>query len=169
MKSSSKRCDVMALQPRYHIINPGVGGTAIGFVLDNLDDRDVLGPLEKRQRILHRTTRLASVFPGNHGAVQLERLGFGGHDENRPSGLHHQISGIVSIMRVWQQTIVACVGHDKIRGTRLRSHVIAWSRHCRSPLNLQGALRRHMPKTRFYIGEPLSNFGMLPLHKTFGR
>jgi hypothetical protein len=68
MKNSAKCGDAMPIEPGNNVIDPAVGGSTDGFILDEFDDRDLLDLPKKRQRVAHRTARLSSVPPGDHGA-----------------------------------------------------------------------------------------------------
>jgi hypothetical protein len=68
MKNSAKCGDAMPIEPGNNVIDPAMGGSTGGFILDEFDDRDLLDLPKKRQRVAHRTARLSSVPPGDRGA-----------------------------------------------------------------------------------------------------
>ena len=68
MKNYAKCGDAMPIEPGNNVIDPAVGWSTDGFILDEFDDRDLLDLPKKRQRVAYRAARLSSVPPRHHGA-----------------------------------------------------------------------------------------------------
>ena len=64
------------------------------------DDHDVLGLAQERQRILHGTTGLAHVLPGDGDSPGWERRYARRHHQDRPAGLEDKAAGIESPKRI---------------------------------------------------------------------
>src|SRR5215472_2710886 len=79
------RCDAMSGQVVGDISQPR--RDLISAAFRYFDDHDVLGLAQERQRILHGTTGLAHVLPGDGHSPGWERRYARRHDQDRPAGL----------------------------------------------------------------------------------
>jgi len=64
------------------------------FVLADLDEQNLFGLLQERERIPHRATAFPRILPSNDHAAKRQRSGGVRHQQNGPPGPQHDNAGV---------------------------------------------------------------------------